>query len=97
MPIAKFWRLAGRAFREQRMTDSALQARDRRMRRMIRRLDVDVLELAYAKLGAEIDSARMTCLTCPHTAACRRWLQDTPTERPTFCPNLGRFERFIPH
>jgi hypothetical protein len=79
------------------MTDPALKARDRRMRRMIRRLDVDILELAYARLGAVIDNARMTCLTCPHTAACRRWLQDAPAERPTFCPNLDRFERFIPH
>ena len=79
-----------------RMTASLLQARDRRMRRMIRRLDVDVLELAYARLGAVIEDARGACLDCPNTPACRLWLA-APAGRPTFCPNLGRFERFAAH
>lgn len=77
------------------MTRSALlEARDRRMRRMMRRLRVDVLELAYARLGGDIEEARTACLACPNTPACRLWLNADSPERPTFCPNLGRFERF---
>jgi hypothetical protein len=80
------------------MTTSALlQARDRRMRRMMRRLGVDLLELGYARLGAEINDARKACLVCPKTAACRLWLNAASPGRPTFCPNLGRFERFVAH
>ena len=79
------------------MTASTLRDRDRRMRRMMRRLDIDVLELAYTRLGAVIDDARAVCLACPNTTTCRRWLDATPAEPPNFCPNLGRFEGFIAH
>jgi hypothetical protein len=67
-----------------------------RMRAMIRRLDVDILELAYAGLGGVRAKARKTCLSCENATECARWLDVAlqAGERPTFCPNLPLFERF---
>ena len=79
------------------MMESALQRRDARMRRMMRRLDVDLLEFAYARLGAVYDEARTACLTCPNAARCQGWLAGAAAETPLFCINLSRFERFPAH
>jgi hypothetical protein len=76
------------------MLESALHERDSRLRQMIRRLDVDLLELSYAGLGAEYEAARKACLTCPNIARCRRWLDAGSAAAPLFCINLSRFERF---
>jgi hypothetical protein len=64
---------------------------------MIRRLDVDLLEFAYAGLGVDYDEARRACLTCTNTARCQHWLDTAPAEAPLFCVNLSRFERFPVH
>jgi hypothetical protein len=61
---------------------------------MIRHLRVDVLELAYAKQGATYGAARQDCLECAHTSDCQRWIESGVRARPTFCPNLHRFEQF---
>lgn len=66
-----------------------------RMRAMLQRLNVDTLELAYAKLGAVYHQARENCRNCEHTEACVFWLDEEAAERPTFCPNLETFERFL--
>ena len=71
------------------------EARARRMRAMIQRLDVDMLELAYADLGSVYTEAARRCLHCETTAECLRWLETAEcAERPAFCPNLELFERF---
>lgn len=66
-----------------------------RMRAMLKRLNVDTLELAYAKLGAIYTRADAECRTCEHKKTCVLWLDEEFTERPTFCPNLETFERFL--
>lgn len=76
------------------MTTTSLEARDERMRGMIGRLKVDVLELAYANVGATYGAAREACLTCAHVAECQVWLMSSAQARPTFCPNLAHFEPF---
>ena len=57
-----------------------------RMREMIRRLDVDVLELAYAKLGRIYTEARNTCVACESATECAHWLETLcdGAERPAF-------------
>ena len=74
-----------------------LEARDTRMRRMIRRLRVDVLELAYANVGATYSAARAACLDCAHAARCQAWLLANADGPPSFCPNLDRFAQFAMH
>jgi len=67
-----------------------------KMREMIQRLEVDVLEFAYEKLGRIYTDARNACLECENTIDCSRWLEAAQSrDRPVFCPNLERFERFI--
>ncbi len=75
---------------------ASVERRGTRMREMIRRLDVDVLELAYAGAGSVYAEAAKTCLTCENTSACLAWIDAQPrgAEHPTFCPNLRVFERF---
>ena len=77
--------------------ESALQNRDMRMRQMMRRLNVDLLDFAYAKLGVVSHEARQACLSCPNTARCQLWLAGASTEDPLFCINLSRFERYSAH
>lgn len=79
------------------MPESALHDRDARLRAMMRRLDVDLLEFAYARLGAVYDEARRACEACPNSARCRTWLAGASDETPLFCINLSRFERFSLH
>lgn len=79
------------------MTLSMPEDRDARLRGMIRRLKVDVLELAYAKVGATYGAARQDCLECAHTSACQSWIESGTRAQPTFCPNLHRFEPYITH
>jgi hypothetical protein len=69
----------------------------RRIAKMIQRLDVDVLELAYARLGAIYADTHRVCSSCESAAECSRWLAVAPQhdERPAFCPNLPVFERFV--
>jgi len=73
-----------------------VESRARRMREMIKRLDVDMLELAYARVGKTYADAGETCRRCANTAQCLKWLAAASVgqTRPTFCPNLRRFEGF---
>jgi hypothetical protein len=73
-----------------------LEDQAQRMRKMIERLDVDILELAYAGLGGVRAKASRTCSACENATECARWLDVAlhSAERPTFCPNLPLFERF---
>ena len=71
-----------------------LENRAQRMRQMVRRLDVEILELAYADLGATYTKAGDICLNCKSVTECLRWLDAAETARPSFCPNLELFERF---
>ena len=68
-----------------------------RIGKMIQRLDVDLLELAYTRLGAVYTDAQKVCLSCERAAECSRWLTAASLhdERPAFCPNLPLFERFV--
>lgn len=66
-----------------------------RMRAMLKRLDVDTLELAYAKLGAVYAGAREQCRQCSSKQTCTLWLDEEAGERPDFCPNLETFARFL--
>lgn len=79
------------------MPESALNDRDARLRGMMRRLDIDLLEFAYARVGAVYDEARRSCRACPSTVRCRTWLASASDEPPLFCINLSRFERFSRH
>ena len=67
-----------------------------RMREMIQRLDVDMLELAYAGLGGVFADASKVCASCENAVECSRWLNDAAErgDRPAFCPNLALFKRF---
>ncbi len=66
-----------------------------RMRAMLERLNVDTLELAYAKLGAVYVKAQEACRNCDRKRACVLWLDEEFPERPSFCPNIETFERFL--
>ena len=65
-----------------------------RMQAMLKRLQVDTLELAYSGLGAAYHKARETCRRCANAECCVLWLADEDETRPDFCPNLDLFERF---
>lgn len=67
-----------------------------RMRAMMQRLNVDEAKFALANIGLAY-AAKQACVQCKDTAMCTDWLGDTLSDdRPTFCPNLRRFEAFIP-
>lgn len=68
-----------------------------RIGKMIRRLDVDLLELAYTRLGTVYADANRVCSSCESAAECSRWLTVASQhgERPAFCPNLPLFEHFV--
>ena len=66
-----------------------------RMRAMIRRLNVDEPKYASAPFGLDF-TATQVCRACQNKADCVSWLDDEANnERPTFCPNLKRFEPYI--
>jgi hypothetical protein len=66
-----------------------------RLRDMMRRLDVDVLEFRYDAFGATVEQARQTCERCSNVDDCIDWLTFTQGQaEPDFCPNLEAFERF---
>lgn len=66
-----------------------------RMRAMVKRLNVDWSKFAFANVGL-VFAATRTCHECKHKAECAQWLDDAASaERPTFCPNLDRFEPFM--
>lgn len=66
-----------------------------RMRAMMKRLDVNLLELCYDGLGATFETARHACGQCASADACELWLgSGQSAEAPEFCPNLTIFERF---
>lgn len=72
------------------------EERNRLMREMIHRLDVDLLELAYDRLGTTYARARDKCLSCACVAECKDWLAGSAdvVARPGFCPNYVEFSRF---
>lgn len=65
------------------------------MHAMLKRLKVDTLEFAYARLGAVYTQAREDCRTCGHAEACAIWLREDSDQRPDFCPNIETFERYL--
>lgn len=66
-----------------------------RMRAMVKQLKVDWPNFAFANVGLAF-AATQTCHECGNKAACAQWLHDAEeAARPTFCPNLGRFEPFM--
>lgn len=65
------------------------------MRAMLKRLNVDTLEFAYAELGAPYALASKRCRSCANTEACATWLDEgCGVDDPTFCPNLEVFKHF---
>ena len=74
---------------------SRLDARARNLGDMMRRCGVDPREIAGQRLGQSMTSVTRACILCPHTAACRRWLEAADPAAinppPSFCPNAERF------
>lgn len=68
-----------------------------RIIKMIQRLDVDLLELAYTRFGTVYAGAQRVCSSCENAAECSRWLTTASLrdQRPAFCPNLPLFKRFV--
>lgn len=65
----------------------------RLMSRMMDRSGLDMVECCRTSTEATIHRAARTCLACPSTDECRRWLADPvnaqgPAE---FCPNRRLF------
>jgi hypothetical protein len=71
-----------------------VERRARRMKEMMRRLDVDTTAITRFGRGDPYRNARNRCLFCGTSDKCLRWLdQDTLFQtRPAFCPNLSLFE-----
>ena len=74
--------------------DVAADRQARLMREMIHRLDIDLLEFAYDRLGTTYELARETCQTCINATACTAWLAGADAGAPNFCPNLAALSRF---
>jgi hypothetical protein len=65
-----------------------------RMRKLMRRLNVDPGMLARLRRGDALTEARTMCFFSGTSEKCLRWLDD-PAQgdgRPEFCPNLALFE-----
>ncbi len=66
------------------------------MRRMLGRLDIDLVAAAHAGWGTQVSHAARSCLMCRHGKACRAWLDGAPIDgydSPVrFCPNARLFE-----
>jgi hypothetical protein len=68
---------------------------DTRMREMMRRQQVDVLEFCYDEVGATFERARGACEQCVSVDACLNWLAaNRGTGTPAFCPNDQLFGQF---
>jgi hypothetical protein len=66
----------------------------RRLREMMERQGVDVLEFRYDGVGATFETARRACADCRSIDACLGWLSAEASGKPDFCPNRNLFERF---
>lgn len=66
-----------------------------RLREMMRRQQVDLLEFYYDKAGATLSAAEGACEYCESVDACIKWLRsESSTSEPRFCPNSQLLERF---
>ena len=66
--------------------------------------NLELLERAVHQIGIQdwngpmvdrfVHEAESTCLACPHTSECRRWLDDVvrPDAYRRFCPNVALFD-----
>ncbi len=70
-----------------------------RMKKMMQRLNVDVVSLAERRLGRDIADARSTCLHCNKTRICEDWINGkAPEANPyAFCPNGAKFHEHAHH
>jgi len=70
-----------------------VERRAKRTQDMIRRLNVDPLQLVRLKHGEAYAEARERCLHCGSSDKCLRWLSAEPPSEvmPEFCPNLRLF------
>jgi uncharacterized protein DUF6455 len=76
------------------MSDPSLGV-DSRMRAMMRRRRVDILELHYDDVGATLERARERCGQCANVGACLDWLEAKSSPgAPDFCANDQLFRRF---
>jgi hypothetical protein len=73
----------------------AISMDEHRLREMMRRQQVDVLEFRYDGAGATFEIARRACAHCDSVEVCLTWLgSDTSEMAPEFCPNRRLFEQF---
>ena len=72
-----------------------VERRAKRTQDMIRKLDVDPLQLVRIKQGEAYAEARERCLHCGSSDKCLRWLTaELPSDAlPEFCPTLKLFLR----
>lgn len=70
------------------------QRQTERLRRMMQRLDVDVVALAESGLGHDLSAAGWECQHCHRTSTCEAWLDGkAPEANPyAFCPNGALFD-----
>lgn len=73
---------------------SRLDGRARNLGEMLQRCGVDPVGLAGERIGQSLTSVARACMLCPHSDACRRWLDAADPEAvnppPSFCPNASR-------
>lgn len=68
-----------------------VERRARRLHDVMRRLDVDPVQLIRLDAGQSYAQARTRCLECRRAERCLAWLDTPAGAAPEFCPNLELF------